>query len=174
MSSEANSSMIDGEWEFIWGITSFDNETGQEASLFSMNDILIKYNRNKKKYYLEVETIFNFNDRENGPKRYVSDLCDKMAEWMVKKGYGIGYKPSLSEVFFDYKGANHGFNSVEELYGVFRLLVDGFKSEPTISKKNEAKVQISCTEKRPDLSDLRGKNLFAEDYNYKAARGTCI
>jgi hypothetical protein len=116
----------ESRYKFIWGIISSDCLSHKAADLHSVNDIDIIYDKEDKKYQLSIETIYDFTDKVNCSKRYIKQLFDKLTEWMVEQGYDTEYKPNLWEVFTDFLGKNYGFNSIEELYGNFRFLVEKF------------------------------------------------
>lgn len=117
----------ENQWELIWGIKSYDDlSSSKVASLYTMNDIDITYDKESKKYYLGIETIYDFEDKEDSAKRYIVGLFNELTKWMINSGFDTNYKPLLWEVFTDFLGEHHGFDSVEALYGSFKVLVNGF------------------------------------------------
>ncbi len=57
-----------GSLKFIWGIKSWDDLTGKDSNIYTMNDIDITYNRKEKKYYLGIETAYLFKDKKAIPQ----------------------------------------------------------------------------------------------------------
>lgn len=47
--------------KFIWGVKSFDNLSGSDANLYTMNDIDIVYDKKNSEYMLGVETAYLFD-----------------------------------------------------------------------------------------------------------------
>ena len=48
------------DFKFIWGLKSWYDLSSSDANMFTMNDIDIIYDKQKKKYILGIETAFNF------------------------------------------------------------------------------------------------------------------
>lgn len=80
--------------KLIWGLQSFWPQPTDHPTLYGMNDFELIYDKVKKKYYIGVETMFWFDDWENGPKEYLRELLTLFTEWMKENGY----KPSYSEM----------------------------------------------------------------------------
>jgi len=120
---------IEKEWEFIWGIDSPFIPQASEVSLHTMNEISIIRSRFTKMYRINIETMYNFNDSINGPKKYVCELFDRLTEWMDENGHDTSYESCLFDVFTVSRGISGGFSSIPELYGSFKLLVKGFAYE---------------------------------------------
>ena len=114
--------------EFIWGIKSYDDLSSGNASLYSMNDIDVTYDKKNKKYCLGIETIYDFDNEREGEINYISRLFDKLTEWMKSNGYDTEKKPELWRVFFSCKEAFE-FDSIEDLYMTFKCLAIGFCTE---------------------------------------------
>ena len=118
---------LEEEWEFIWGVKSYDDlSPGSEANRHTMNDIDVLYDKKSETYHLGIETIYGFDDWENGPRQYVKRLLDEMTKWMNEQGRDTNYSPCLWEVFTDLLNTNHGFDSIESAYGSFKFLADAF------------------------------------------------
>lgn len=54
-----------GDLQFIWGVKSWDDLTGCDANMYTMNDIEIDYDHNKNKYFLSIETAYLFKDKKS-------------------------------------------------------------------------------------------------------------
>lgn len=116
-------------YEFIYGIKSYDDlSPGNEANLYTMNDLDIIYNKKTNKYTIGIETIYSFSNGRKGEQEYIKDLLNKFTEWMQSKGYDTNtYIPIHSA--FTHKNINSEFDSIEELYAYFKMLVNGFVSQ---------------------------------------------
>jgi|GEM_PF-2923363 len=113
-------------YEFIYGIKSYDDlSPGNEANLYTMNDLDIIYNKKTNKYTIGIETIYSFSNGRKGEQEYIKNLLNKFTEWMLSKGYNINKYISLYDVF-TYKNINSEFDSIEDLYAYFKMLVNGF------------------------------------------------
>ncbi len=111
-----------GSLKHIWGITSWDDLSGKEASLYTMNDIDITYDRDTKSYSLGIETAYVFKDNE-AECRYLRRLLDAFSKFMDEKGYSKEYIPCL---FFENTTVSNKAETIVELYANFRMYVEGF------------------------------------------------
>lgn len=115
----------DDTYEFIWGVKSADDPSNK-ANLFTMNDIDIIYNKKNRAYTLSIETIYKFTNGKAGEKVYIKNLFNKLTEWMERKGYDTAQELQLYEIFTQGKNINSDFETLEELYAIFKCLVFGF------------------------------------------------
>lgn len=112
---------------FIWGILSHDNiGDSKHANMFTLNDLDIIYHKDEKKYSLHVETIYMF--QENGQYGYMQSLLDEFTQWMIKNNYNINRSFPLFKVFTDGISINTKFDSIEEAYAAFKMMVNGYCS----------------------------------------------
>jgi hypothetical protein len=112
--------------EFIWGIKSNDDlTTCSDATLDTLNDIDICYDAKNKEYILSIETIYVFPSREEKKKYYVS-LLDGMEKWLGSHGYQFNEEPDQWIVFTQLLGSGGRFDTIQELYATFKVLVKGF------------------------------------------------
>lgn len=111
--------------KFIWGVKSWDDLTGADVCLYTMNDIDLIYLKDEKKYILGIETMFQF-DKEEHKLDYLKRCLDAFTKFMVDNGYNINVKPYWMDVFTYGWNMNTHFNSIEECYGMFKLLVNGY------------------------------------------------
>lgn len=109
--------------KFIWGIKSWDDLTDVDACLHTMNDIELIYLKDEKKYILGIETIFEF-EKEEDKFSYLESCLEAFTKFMVENGYNTDVKPHWWDVFG--KGINEHFNSIEECYGMFKMLVNSY------------------------------------------------
>jgi len=112
-----------GSLEHIWGITSYDNLTGREANLHTMNDIDITYEKDNNLYMLGIETIYQFNEPEKENQcKYLRRLLDEFTKFMDENDYSKGF-----DVWFHtYGSTKTSAESIEELYMNFKIFVEGY------------------------------------------------
>ena len=108
----------------IFGVVAYDDLTSNHANLYTMNDLDLTYLKDKKKYILGVETIYMFKNK-NGDKEYMKQLLDIFTKWMIDNNYKIK-SPCLWEVFTYGWNINTEFDTIEDAYAMFKLLVRGY------------------------------------------------
>lgn len=108
----------------IFGVVAYDDLTSNHANLYTMNDLDLTYLKDKKKYILGVETIYMFKNK-NGDKVYMKQLLDIFTKWMIDNNYKIK-SPCLWEVFTYGWNINTEFDTIEDAYAMFKLLVGGY------------------------------------------------
>lgn len=111
----------------IWGVRSCCDLSSAPCGLLSMNDFDITYLKDENKYVIGVETALFFDD-ENGEYNYTRFLLDKFTDFMEQNGYDTTREFELYEVFTDGININTHFNSIEDCYAAFKMLVNGFCS----------------------------------------------
>ena len=109
--------------KFIWGVKSWDDLCDSDACLYTMNDIDLLYLKDKKKYLLSIETIFMF-EKEEHKLGYLESCLDAFTKFMVENGYDTEVKPHWWDVFGN--GMSEYFDSIEECYGMFKMLVNAY------------------------------------------------
>lgn len=109
--------------KFIWGVKSWDDLTCSDACLYTMNNIDLLYLKDQKKYLFSIETIFMFDEEEH-KLNYLKNCLDAFTEFMIKNGYNTDVNPHWWHVFGD--GINTHFDSIEECYGMFKMLVNAY------------------------------------------------
>lgn len=119
-----NSSM-----KFIWGLKSYDDLSSCDANLETMNDIDLIYLKNEKRYILGV-TAYMFNSKE-AEKEYFKTLLDKFTKWMEEQGYNntnstLNPYGDMYEIVSGGININTHFNTIEDAYRTFKLLVNGY------------------------------------------------
>lgn len=112
---------------FIWGIISYDDLTSNKANLYTMNDLDLIYYKDENKYSLSVETIYLFNNK-SAQYGYMQSLLDEFTKWMNENNYDTTKEFTLFEVFTDGISINTKFNSIEEAYAAFKMMVNGYCS----------------------------------------------
>src|SRR5574344_1423312 len=86
-------------------------------------EYISEYETTTKKYILGVETIYMFKNK-NGDKEYMKQLLDIFTKWMIDNNYKIK-SPCLWEVFTYGWNINTEFDTIEDAYAMFKLLVGG-------------------------------------------------
>lgn len=117
--------------KFIWGIKSYDDITECPPSFYTLNDIDIYYNRKSKLYFLDIETIYQFDSRDD-EKKYLYNLLNKFGEYLLSLGglegfdYNLNKQPRLFE--FDLSSGYDLFKStsLEDLFYRFKTFVYNF------------------------------------------------
>ena len=113
----------DESMKFIWGVKSYDELTDLDANLYTMNDIDLIYLKNENKYILGIETIYLF-DKEEHKMDYLKGCLNAFTNFMVENGYNTEVKPHWYDVFMS--GMSTHFDSIEECYGMFKMLVNSY------------------------------------------------
>ena len=113
------------EYKFIWGVKSWDELSTGDCNMFTMNDIDITYNRETKKYFLEVETIYQFDEGKIGEVKYLQGLLKAFTKFMEQNNYDINvpYELSWGQPKIDMVA-----DSIPELYTSFRIFVEGYNA----------------------------------------------
>ena len=101
-------------YDFIWGVKSYDDLSSQECNIDTMNDIEIYFDKEKKKYFISFEAIYNFENGQEGEKEYIKKLFNMLTKWMTEKGYNTNPKISLYDFYeLTYKNYKEGYDSIE-------------------------------------------------------------
>lgn len=116
------------DFKFIFGIISFDDLTSDKPNLLTMNDFDVIYDKNKKKYFMGVETIYTFDNGIEGERKYLNAILDEFTKWMKDNNYGIE-RNVFYELFTEGYNINTKFDSIEVLYATFKCFVKGFDYE---------------------------------------------
>ena len=115
-----------GPMKFIWGLRSWDDlSSAKSVNFYTMNDIDIYYDRERKLYCLDFETAYHFDSNEE-KCRYLNGLLDRLTEYMLTNQ--ISTEPKY---LFDFSNLNMKFeaDTIEELYTRFKIVVDGFVAQ---------------------------------------------
>ena len=110
------------DFKFIWGIKSWDDLSGADACLYTMNDIDIIYDKRKKEYILGIETAYLFKTY-NDECKYLSDCLKAFTKYMDDNGLN---KNEPFRLFMNNPCTNMVANSIEELYTNFKIFVNGY------------------------------------------------
>lgn len=112
----------DETMKFIWGVKSWDDLTGADACLYTMNDIDITYDKEKKIYMLGVETAYLF--KTYGDEcQYLRDCLKAFTKYMDENGLN---KNEPYRLWMNNPCTSMEAETIEELYTNFKIFVDGF------------------------------------------------
>ena len=114
-----------GEIKFIWGIKSYDWLVSGPATIYTMNDIDITYDRKTGLYLLGVETAYLFNEGKTGEVKYLDDLLNEFTKFMNESGYNTNEPYTF---FMCDPRADCRAKTIPELYTQFRIFVEGYKA----------------------------------------------
>lgn len=108
---------------FVWGVKSPDDETDEDAGLFTKNDIDIIYNIDTDYFSLGIDTDYFF-DSDADQKQYAADLLTELKHFMRNTGLDTHVLLSLDEMtsynlFSD-------FEDLETLYAAARMILLGY------------------------------------------------
>ena len=118
------------DMKFIFGVMSWDDlSSATEPNLLTMNDFDLIYLKDEKKYILSIETAYKFKDKQS-EKEYLQELLNKFTKWMQDNGFNtdssLNSYGDMFEVFTDGININTHFNTIEDAYRTFKLLVNGY------------------------------------------------
>lgn len=112
----------DASIKFIWGIKSWDDLSGADACLYTMNDIDITYDKEKNIYMLGVETAYLF--KTYGDEcQYLKDCLNAFTKYMDDNGLS---KNEPYRLWMSNPCTSMEAETIEELYTNFKIFVDGF------------------------------------------------
>ena len=110
------------ETKFIWGIKSWDDLTGKDACMWTMNDIDITYDKKSQKYMLGIETAYIFKSHA-AECDYLRDCLKAFTKYMDDNDLN---KNEPYMLFMSDPCTNMIADTIEELYTNFKIFVDGF------------------------------------------------
>ena len=114
-----------GDLKFIWGVKSWDDLTSKDANLYTMNDLDIIYDRDKKEYMLGIESIYSFDNGNEGEIKYLESLLDKFTKYIRENEYTTTQdKMCLTCIE---SSEPWRAETISELYIRFKIFVNGFK-----------------------------------------------
>lgn len=130
--------------KFIWGIKSWDDLTGADANMWTMNDIEIDYDRDTKEYALSIETVYSFESGKFGEAEYLDRLLSEFTKFMQQNDYNMNEPYNFwAMASIDTWRAK----SIPELYTQFRVFVEGYKvvygQNKTVDHTKHSKWEIS-------------------------------
>ena len=117
-----DSSLENDEIKFVWGMKSYDDLSGSEANLYTMNDIDIVYDKENKKYMLGIETAYIFEDHE-AECNYLKACLKAFTKYMDDNSIKTDIPFTL---FMNDTCISMQSESIEDLYTNFKIFVNGF------------------------------------------------
>lgn len=118
-----DASLENDDIRFVWGVRGADDLSGTDASLYSMNDIDITYDKKKQVYVLGVETAYMFESHE-AASRYLHGCLNAFTQYMQENGLDTNQSYDL---FMRSPCTTLSAVTIEELYVNFRVFVFGFQ-----------------------------------------------
>lgn len=113
-----------GSLKFIWGIKSWDDLSGSDANMWTMNDIEIDFDRDTSEYVLGVETVYQFRNGKISEVEYLTRLLSAFTEYMTDNNYNMDEPFN----FWSCQSVNlWRAKDIPTLYTQFRLFVGGYK-----------------------------------------------
>ena len=116
------------ELKFIWGVTSWDDLSGSDANMYTMNDIDIVYDKKERKYFLGVETAYLFRDY-TAECQYLRKYLDAFTQYMDDQHLNTKEHFML---FMHNPCTTMEADSIEELYTNFKIFVDGYCDQSAV------------------------------------------
>ena len=111
---------------FVWGVKSFDDLSGAEPGLYTMNDIEICYDSVNGTYILGLETLYEFANTE-GKIKYLEGLLSSFHDYLDENQlFDLSWNPF--NLYWYTKGRFFEAKSLTELYYKFKIFVSGFSS----------------------------------------------
>lgn len=108
--------------KFIWGKKSCTDLSDSDASLYTINDIDIVYDKKENKYMLGIETAYIFENHA-AECSYLKDCLAAFTKYMDDNGLK---KNESYRLFMNNLCISMEADSIEELYTNFKIFVDGF------------------------------------------------
>lgn len=115
-------SLEDDDIKFIWGVKSWDDLSGADACLYTMNDIDLTYDKKKKVYMLGIETAYMF-DTHADECDYLKNCLKAFTKYMDDNCLK---KNEPYPLFMSNPCTSMTAETIEELYINFKIFVDGF------------------------------------------------
>lgn len=115
-------SLENDDIKFIWGIKSWDDLTGADACLYTMNDIDLTYDKKREVYMLGVETAYMFESYVDACE-YLQDCLRAFTKYMDDNELN---KHLVYRLFLSNPCTSMEAETIEELYTNFKIFVDGF------------------------------------------------
>ena len=110
------------DYKFVWGVKSWDDLSGADVCMHTMNDIDITYDKKKKEYMLGIETAYMFKTYADECK-YLKDCLNAFTKYMDDNGLK---KNEPYRLFMSNPCTSMEAETIEELYTNFKIFVDGF------------------------------------------------
>lgn len=116
-----NCALETDDYKFIWGVKSWDDLSGAEACMYTMNDVDIVYDKKKKLYMLGVETAYMFETHADECE-YLKDCLKAFTKYMDDNGLN---KNEPYRLLMSNPCTSMEAGTIEELYTNFKIFVNG-------------------------------------------------
>ena len=113
------------DYKFIWGVKSWGDLSGADACMFTMNDIDIIYDKQKKMYMLGIETAYMFDSYEVECD-YLKDCLNAFTKYMDDNKLR---KDKPYRLFMSNPCTSMAAETIEDLYTNFKIFVNGYCSK---------------------------------------------
>ena len=115
-----------GPLKYIWGVKSHDDLTLNNANFCTLNNLDIYYNRDTRKYLLNIDFIFNFTNKKDENIKYLNNLLDEFKDYILESNlFNVNFDPSF--IYLYDNGELFIADSLTELYYKFKIFVKGYK-----------------------------------------------
>lgn len=95
------------------------------ATLYTMNDLDIIYDKESKKYSASVEAIYQWDD-EGGTVKYLQSLLSQFTKYMIDNNLDTTYKIVFYDIFYGNITMDCVADTIEECYAKFKFMVEGY------------------------------------------------
>lgn len=112
----------DDDYKFIWGVKSWDDLSGSNCNMMTMNDIDIIYDKKTKTYLLGIETAYIF-DNVIGECKYLSNCLNAFTQYMDNNDLN---KNENYMLFMSNPCIDMSSETIEQLYTNFNIFVKGY------------------------------------------------
>lgn len=110
------------DFKFIWGVKSWDDLSGADTCMHTMNDIDITYDKKRKIYMLGVETAYLFESYVDECE-YLKNCLSAFTKYMDDNGLN---KDEPYRLWMSSPRTNIEAETIEELYTNFKIFVNGY------------------------------------------------
>jgi flagellin-specific chaperone FliS len=116
----------DEKIKLIFGTLSYDEMVRQYgATLYTMNDLDIIYDKESKKYSASVEAIYQWDDK-SGIFKYLQSLLSQFTKYMIDNNLDTTYKIVFYDIFYGNITIDCVADTIEECYAKFKFMVEGY------------------------------------------------
>lgn len=95
------------------------------ATLYTMNDLDVIYDKETKKYSVDIEAIYQWDDK-SGIAIYLQSLLNQFTKYMTDNNLKTNYKISFYDIFYGKIAIECEADTIEECYAKFKFIVDGY------------------------------------------------
>lgn len=116
----------DEKIKLIFGTLSYDEMVRQYgATLYTMNDLDIIYDKESKKYSASVEAIYQWDD-DGGIVKYLQSLLSQFTKYMIDNNLDTTCKIVFYDIFYGNITMDCVADTIEECYAKFKFMVEGY------------------------------------------------